>query len=388
MKTKLLILIISSIFVKYSYSQSITTLDVIAKKEASGKIVGSYSKIKNTIIDLPLSELVESLEIVKLDGSDQALVSEDLTLVSDNYILVKGIQNNPYKLFDKKGKFIASIGGIGQGPGEYKNTYDAQIDEKNKKIYILPWKSNKLLVYDFTGKAVGSYPLHGYLAKGVFKVEDNNTITLATVPVKGWTQYFVWSQTISGEVVQGIDIEKYDIEPSISNEIFSKKMHPSKFDFSFLLFDKPDHHVYNYDFKTNKLDVVFEMNFESHKPPIAIYGELPLYFLARFSELKQVSEDMSVTDNHRNLIIDKKTMKGGYYQLKNDFLGYTMEWASFINGYYTSNHDPSSLRDIIDTALKENTNIDKNVKDKISKLRNSITDNDNNYIIYGKLKTE
>ena len=38
------------------------------------------------------------------------------------------------------------LAGLGKVPGEYTNIYDAQIDEVNNRIYMLPWTSNQLLV--------------------------------------------------------------------------------------------------------------------------------------------------------------------------------------------------------------------------------------------------
>ena len=39
-------------------------------------------------------------------------------------------------IFDRTGKFIRKIGGIGQGPGEYTRVYDFTIDPENKVIFL------------------------------------------------------------------------------------------------------------------------------------------------------------------------------------------------------------------------------------------------------------
>lgn len=368
------------------FAQTLSKSSVIAKKDAAGTIICDYAKISNKTVEIPLSDLVENIEIVLLDGSDEALVANSHAIVSDNYILIKGTDNNPYKLFDKKGKFIAKIGTIGQGPGEYNLVYDAQIDEKNKRIYLLPWQSDKLLVFDFTGKALEPYPLAARLPKGKFKVNDDKTITLATLPFKGWTRYVVWNQGLDGKVNSGIDAVKYGIDPDFSNEVFANK-NVGKFDFSLFMFWGDNRDWFNYDHKTNDLKVVFKMNFGSLETPITSYGELPLHYIANFAEPKKLDANTTVTDNHRFLIIDKKTLKGSYYSLKNDFLGdIPFQWATFENGYYVNNSDPGDLKDALEKALKENKNMSASMKDKVTKLKNSITDNDNNYVIFGKLK--
>ena len=117
--------------------------------------VCDFSKLKDTVT-LPLSAIAEEFQVVKLDNSDEALVPAGGVLVSDNYILVYGRQQTPFKLFDKFGRFLANIGSFGQGPGEYQLVYDAQIDEASERIYILPWNAKALLAYDLKGQYVQS----------------------------------------------------------------------------------------------------------------------------------------------------------------------------------------------------------------------------------------
>ena len=80
--------------------------------------VCNLSALKDTVV-LPLSYFADELQIVKLDNRDEALVPVRNVIVSDNYILVWGKDQTPFKLFDKSGKFLANVGAFGQGPGEY-----------------------------------------------------------------------------------------------------------------------------------------------------------------------------------------------------------------------------------------------------------------------------
>jgi hypothetical protein len=75
--------------------------------------------------------------------------------------------------------------------------------------------------------------------------------------------------------------------------------------------------------------------------------------------------------------------------LKNDFLGgIEIEWPTYaFNGmYFVKNIDPGSLQDQLTEALETEKNLSPDMRSKITKLRDSITDNDNNYILYAKLK--
>ena len=115
--------------------------------------VCNLSALKDTLV-LPLSYFADELQIVKLDNRDEALVPVRNVIVSDNYILVWGKDQTPFKLFDKSGKFLGNVGAFGQGPGEYQLIYDAQIDEAGGRIYLLPWNARSLLAYDLKGQAV------------------------------------------------------------------------------------------------------------------------------------------------------------------------------------------------------------------------------------------
>ena len=68
-------------------------------------MVCDWTAVKDSI-HLPLSYFIEDLDIVKLDNKDEALVRNSSVTVSDNYILIHCSQNIPFKLFDRKGKFL------------------------------------------------------------------------------------------------------------------------------------------------------------------------------------------------------------------------------------------------------------------------------------------
>ena len=101
-------------------------------------------QLKDTV-HIPLSELVEDLHIVKLDNREEAMVNIAVVSLSENYILVAGFRS-PCKLFRKDGTYVGKIGEYGTAKGEYKDVYDAQIDEKNGRIYLLPWYGRGILV--------------------------------------------------------------------------------------------------------------------------------------------------------------------------------------------------------------------------------------------------
>lgn len=108
---------------------------VVASYQWAGQdsvVVCDLSLLKDTV-DLPFSFFLKDFQIIKLDNRDEAMVGENNLCVSENYILVYGsvYELHPCRLFTKKGEFVTNIGAIGQGPGEYRAVYKAEIDEKH-----------------------------------------------------------------------------------------------------------------------------------------------------------------------------------------------------------------------------------------------------------------
>ena len=140
--------------------------------------VAHLEQLKDTVC-IPLSNLVEELQIVALDKKEEASVNIADVSLSENYILVAGFKS-PCKLFRKDGTYVGKIGEYGTAVGEYKDVYDAQIDEKNGRIYLLPWYGRGILVYRFDGTFEKSIPLHTkyprlYAPKGIFRVDTEKS---------------------------------------------------------------------------------------------------------------------------------------------------------------------------------------------------------------------
>ena len=110
-------------------------LSVIGTRTGELITVKPY-EVKDTV-DIYLSDLVEDIEIIRLETTKNAFVKKYGTYVFDNYIVMEG-GLTPTKLFERKtGKFIGNVGNNGRGPGEYLAIYSLQIDEEKGNIYML-----------------------------------------------------------------------------------------------------------------------------------------------------------------------------------------------------------------------------------------------------------
>ena len=127
--------------------------------------------------NLQLSEIIESVEYIPLETHDDCLlatINPNRIVISENYILINS--RSTMYLFNRSGKFIARIGRIGQGPGEYLEFHATPlyIDEISKKIIIYTSFPNRLMYFDFNGQHVRSFPVN--VEDGGLKIWINDHI--------------------------------------------------------------------------------------------------------------------------------------------------------------------------------------------------------------------
>lgn len=371
---------------KSAYEKSLSDCPVVATREKAGNdqiVVLHTDRLKDTL-NIPLSQLVENFEIIKLDSRDEALVKGGPTFITDNYI---GVYSNdmPYKLFDKKGNFLHPIGNIGQGPNEYRLLYNSQIDEKNNRIYLLPWQTKQVLVYDLAGSNLPPIPMPCFMPKSVFRVDTEKELLTAGILPFSNSRAIVWQQDFKGNVLREVDAAPFGGYDDYSNEV-SSGQNTGAFDFSIFHWAEQEDSLYHYNAEQNRLIPVFTANFGTVDLPKHGYGELPGIFMADI--ITQVVNGTGV--GHAHILVDKQTLKGCYFNIVNDFLGnmlITMPMYYFANGRFLQNIDPGDLQEALEAILSQPENISASEVEKLTELHHSMSVNDNNYILTGTLKT-
>lgn len=346
-------------------------------------------------IRIPLSQLVEDLEIVRLENKDDAYVRNTSIRISDNYILLHSSRNMPFKLFDRQGKFVCNIGSVSRLPGGYSQIYDFQLDEAHNRIYLMPWNATELKVYDLQGHVQPSIPLNNpdekpwKLPKSVFHVDgDKQEVTVFTLPWEN-NPRMVWVQDFQGRVLKEQAPTPFNLTNTYSYEIHHNYNTPH-FDFSLLDFaPQKEDTLYHYESATNRLLPAFTLDFPEGKIQIHDHQELPTCFIGTLiGRMEEVGFTTTETRNHIDFIVDKRTLRGGRYQVYNDFLGnipvYWMDESR--HGYYARNLSPAMLKEELEAALLRN-DLTPAMRQKVSRLVESIdVKRDNNYLMIGKLK--
>ena len=340
-------------------------LPVVAERmEANGHpfIVCHPEKLTDSI-RIPLSHLVEDLEIIPLENKDEAYVRNTSIRISENYILLHSSRNMPFKLFTRKGKFVCNIGSVSSLPGGYTQVYDFQLDEVHNRIYLMPWNATELIVYDLQGRLQPSIPLNSpneetwKLPKSVFHVDgEKQEITVFTLPWEN-NPRMVWVQDFQGRVLKEQPPTLFNFARTYSYEIYHN-YNGDAFEFSLLDFaPQKEDTLYHYESDTNRLLPAFTLDFPEGKIQIHDHQELPTCFIGTLiGRMEQVGLTSTETREHVNFIIDKRTLRGGRYQIYNDFLGNTpVYWLDKSrHGYYARNLSPAMLKAELEEALRRN----------------------------------
>lgn len=354
------------------------------------------SLLKDSIV-FPISHFMDEINFVKLDDSEEALIYPAPVEISENYILVKsGRPRNanwnasvpiPCKLFDINGKFISDIGAIGQGPGEYTMIYSMQIDEKKERVYLMPWQTDKILVYDLKGNLQEPIPMAYKAPKAIFKV-DGDKVAIAIIPFPG-NPSVAWVQNLDGEVIGEVPTGHFEVS-DFSNEVLSSQ-NTNDMDISFWNWPARVDSLYHLDMQTGSFIPKLTMNLDADAPKDHSYVEWSNYYVGTTQSYVTISrggETSTEGDKPAFYILDKETLKGAFLVIENDYLdGKKVEWPSgiFDKGYYSINIEPGVLLEWIEQILKSDKVNDK-MRTKLTELQTSIDENDNNYILYAKMK--
>jgi hypothetical protein len=135
----------------------------------------------------------------------------------------------------------------------------------------------------------------------------------------------------------------------------------------------------------------FTLDFENREPVMYSYAELPDFYAG--SIMRSVRKDQLnyVSEEESSFIVNRKTLRGSYFKLVNDFFGGTeIQYPSFCftDGYYVRNVEPAILLAELEEVLEKNKDLPVSKINDLTDFKNSITENDNNYILLGKLKQE
>ena len=228
--------------------------------------------------------------------------------------------------------------------------------------------------------------LVGLSATGI--IYRQREITVFTLPWEN-NPRMVWVQDFQGRVLKEQPPTLFNLAGIYSYEIHHN-YNGDAFEFSLLDFAlQKEDTLYHYESDTNRLLPAFTLDFPEGKILIHDHQELPTCFIGTLvGRMEQVDLTSTETREHVNFIIDKRTLRGGRYQIYNDFLGnIPVYWLDKSrHGYYARNLSPAMLKAELEEALRRN-DLTPEMRQKVSSIHESIyVERDNNYLMIGKLK--
>ncbi len=165
---------------------------------------------------LPLEMIADDYQVIKLDkeAEEYSILSD--AFITENYIGISCYSYSPFRLFKKDGTFLRQIGALGEEEnGNYETVSNAQIDEANNRIYIMPanyqktptTKSPAILAYDLEGNFLHEIPLASRVGIGSsFKVDaqKGEIIVIGKEVKTERKEYRTWVQDMEGNLKFGI----------------------------------------------------------------------------------------------------------------------------------------------------------------------------------------
>jgi hypothetical protein len=91
-----------------------------------------------------LADLADKIDFIPLDNSHQEALLGDIQAIAEskNRFYVIDRAQNPVRMFDRDGKFIATRGRIGRGPDEFLFIQDVVADWENDNLYLVVSNGN------------------------------------------------------------------------------------------------------------------------------------------------------------------------------------------------------------------------------------------------------
>ena len=160
-------------FVRLMLLLFVGILAVSCREQKKSASTGSDVKevtFKEAPKDFLIASTFKNIHMIQLEAKEECLISDIKRVVDAEgkiYVLTK---NNEIFCFDRAtGKYIRTIGRLGEGPGEYVSAMDICYDEKEKCICIVDYYKSAIHNYSLDGRFLGDRMFGSDTAEGVGK---------------------------------------------------------------------------------------------------------------------------------------------------------------------------------------------------------------------------
>jgi len=400
-------------FIKTTLSFLLIIFSISCSQNHDRKENFLYVNIDNIeTIDVALSELVESFEIIKLETIQEALFNwANGIAISDDYIMIADGTPITAKVFTRSGKFVRGLGQIGKGPGEYNTVVSPHIAQTEPFYWLLVGgnyshaKEGWIYQFDSVGKFINEIDANTLTSQGERSVRRVLVHRDNIYFPGGWkSESLLKWKSLSSEKVYQIQnsipedfatysYPTYKIYPR-GNEIILKagladtiyKINTEEQTITPLAVISTKNHRIDEDIITTIWNSPVSGRYERMTKAtegcysITLLGETKDYYLLNVAIIGKNFESKLCRVNRKN-------GKAEFYNLNNDFLGnLPMTEPSYFyrNEYLIYNFSAIDLKDHIAESIK-NKSVSPDGIEKLEQLNSEIGEEDNNVLFVCRL---
>lgn len=318
------------------------------------------------------ADLTEPMQYVALDTRPEAMVMEHVPVVmSENYILVQGMNQVPHKVFDLQGNWLGSIGPF----AELGYVLCLRIDEAHKRVLLMAATGRWLYSCSFDGSDVRKYFLSNsntrlfYLNKvassitavGIGAIWDDKVPLILKLDFEGNRIDSVFARTTSFPLVH------QKASQALGHKSFAEMTHNGNTPSFDIFLNWRDYlgsdTLYHYDEQKKRFVPRYAPYWSNRK---GYYSrsviELPRYYLGSYSRMEKIKEEIhpqggrSVFYSQRDhkeitYFIEKSTGRGAILEGMGTLTGKLN--GGFYNGYYVRMRESKSIIASIDYELRK-----------------------------------
>ena len=163
--------------------------------------------------DFLIASSFKNIHMIQLEATEESLISDIKRVVDVEgkvYVLTR---TNEIFCFDRAtGKYIRTIGRMGEGPGEYVSAMDICYDEKEKCICVVDYYKSAIHNYSLDGRFLGDRKFDEETAEGVNLTvyadcaPDGNMLLSLCMPPKKPSRDYVYMMLRPDGTSTGVDV--------------------------------------------------------------------------------------------------------------------------------------------------------------------------------------
>ena len=163
--------------------------------------------------DFLIASSFKNIHMIQLEAKEECLISDIKRVVDvDGKVYVLTRTNEIYCFDRATGKYIRTIGRLGEGPGEYVSAMDICYDEKEKCICVVDYYKSAIHNYSLDGRFLGDRKFDEETAKGVNLTvyadcaPDGNMLLSLCMPPQKPSRDYVYMMLRPDGTSTGVDV--------------------------------------------------------------------------------------------------------------------------------------------------------------------------------------